>query len=93
MLDFLHWSAAVLALAGLSLWFVSLGIPLPQTAESVHSLARRKRRLGRVAIFAAVISALLQAAGASASTFQLPDIELWASAAPPADISAPVRLS
>jgi len=86
MLDFLHWSAALLALVALALWFWS-GVP------SAEPAIRRKRRIGRIAIFAAVVSALLQAAGGSTSTVQLPDIERWASAAPPAEISAPARLS
>ncbi|HXP77858.1 MAG TPA: hypothetical protein VN823_27230 [Stellaceae bacterium] len=88
MLDFLHWSAALLAVLGFFLWLWSGGIRVPQTAASAHSAARLKRRIGRVAIFAAVISALLQAAGASASTTQLEDIVLWASAAPPGGVSA-----
>jgi hypothetical protein len=40
-----------------------------------------------VAIFAAVVSALLQAAVASASTTQLKEIVLWASATPAAIVS------
>jgi len=85
MLDFLQWSAALLALAALSLWFWS-GVP------SAEPAIRRKRQIGRIAIFAAVVSALLQAAGGSTSTVQGPNVERWASSAP-ADISAPVRLS
>jgi len=81
MLDFLQWSAALLALVALCLWFWS-GVP------SAEPTIRRKRRIGRIAIFAAVVSALLQAAGASASTTQLEEVELWASAAASADFSA-----
>jgi hypothetical protein len=87
MPDLLHWSAALLALLGLFLWFWSGGIRVPQSAESAQYVARRKRQLGRVAIFAAVVSALLQAAVASASTTQLKEIVLWASATPAAIVS------
>lgn len=84
MLDFLHWSAALLALVGLSLWFWSGGIRLPQAADGAHVVALRRRQIRRFAIGAAVVSALLQAASASAAppTELLQDIELWASAAP-----------
>ena len=86
MLDILQWSAALLALVGLCLWFWS-GVP------SAEPAIRRRRQIGRVAIAAAVVSALLQAVGGSTSTVQLPDDERWAFSAPPADISAPLRLS
>ena len=75
MLDFVHWSAALLALIGLGLWF-----------WSGHFVVRRQRQIRRVAICAAVVSALLQAAGASAPATERQDVELWASAAP-ADVS------
>ncbi|HXP72879.1 MAG TPA: hypothetical protein VN823_01940 [Stellaceae bacterium] len=71
MPDFLHLSAALLALLGLFLWFWSGGI----------QAARLKRQIRRVAIFAALASALLQAAGSAQAT-ENPDVELWASAAP-----------
>jgi len=82
MLDFVHWSAALLALIGLGLWFWSGRIGVPKTATGGHFEARRKRQIGRVAICAAVVSALLQAAGASAPATERQDVELWASAAP-----------
>jgi hypothetical protein len=89
MPDFLQWSAVLLALLGLFLWCWSAGIPVPQTPDaSVQSVVRRKRQIGRVALFAAMISALLQAAGAAPSRTQLDGIELWASVMPPAGISA-----
>jgi len=86
MPDFLHWSAALLAMVGLFLWLWS-GIRVPEPTERAPFLARRKQ-LGRIAIFAAVISALLQAVGGTSVRTQLRDIELWASAAPPVVISA-----
>ena len=92
MPDFLHLSSALLALLGLFLWLWSMGIPVPQAAASAQSLARRKRQLGRVAIFAAVVSALLQAAGGPTARTQLQDIELWASAAPAADVVGDARV-
>ncbi len=76
MLDFVHWSAALLAVTGLLLWFWSGRIGLPKTADG-----RRKRQIQRVAICAAVISALLQAT-ASAPATERQDVELWASTAP-----------
>jgi hypothetical protein len=88
MPDLLHWSAALLALLGLFLWFWSGGIRVPQSEVGAQSVARRKQQLGRAAIFAAVISALLQAAVASASTTQLQEIVLWASATPATVVSA-----
>jgi hypothetical protein len=81
MLDFLQWSAALLALVALCLWFWS-------GAPSAEPAIRRKRQIGRVAIFAAVVAALLQAAGASASITQLEEVEVWASAAPTMELSA-----
>src|SRR5256885_11618005 len=80
MLDFLQWSAALLALAALCLWFWS-------GAPSAEPAIRRKRQIGRVAIFAAVVAALLQAAGASASMTQLKEVEVWASAGPTTELS------
>jgi hypothetical protein len=88
MLDFLHWSAALLAVLGFFLWLWSVGIRVPETAAGGQSVARRKRQIGRVAIFAAVVSALLQAASASASSTQLQEVELWASAGPCEDVAA-----
>ncbi len=85
MPDLLHWSAALLALLGLLLWFWSGGLQVPQTTAGPHPVARLKRQIRRVAIFAAVISALLQA-GMPAPRTHLSNIELWASAAP-ADVS------
>ena len=87
MLDFLHWSAALVALLGLFLWLWSVGIRVPETAVAAQSVARRKRQIGRVAICAAVISALLQAASSSASSTQLQGIELWASSGPSGDVA------
>ena len=84
MPDFLHLSAAFLAVLGLFLWLWS-GI-----GSAPAAAARRKRQLARLAIFAAVASALLQAVGGPAQRTELQDIELWASAAPasaPADTS------
>jgi hypothetical protein len=86
MLDFVHWSAALLAFIGLVLWFWSGRIGVPKTASSGHFMARRQRQIRRVAICAAVISALLQAASASAPATERQDVELWASTAP-ADVS------
>jgi len=71
MPDFVHLSAALLALLGLFLWFWSGGI----------QVAQLKRQIRRIAIFAALASALLQAVGSAQATGN-PDIELWASAAP-----------
>jgi hypothetical protein len=86
MPDFLHLSAAFLAVLGLFLWLWSGVGSAPAAAR-----ARRKRQLARLAIFAAAVSALLQAVGGPAARTQLEDIELWASAAPlasaPADAS------
>jgi uncharacterized membrane protein len=79
MPDFLHWSAALLAVLGLFLWLWS-GTGVPQPAAHAQSWARRKRQLARVAIFAAVVSALLQAVGGPVQRTELQDIELWASA-------------
>ncbi len=85
MLDFVPWSAAVLALLGFSLWIWSGGMRVPQVAAGPHPLARLKRQVRRAAIFATVASALLQA-GLPASPIQSGNIELWASAAPAAPI-------
>ncbi|MGH7124093.1 MAG: hypothetical protein ACREFI_06950 [Stellaceae bacterium] len=83
MLDIVHWSAALLALIGLFLWFWSAGIHVPQTAEGTHVADRRKRQIRRAAICAATVSALLQAAATSAAPAQLnANVELWASTAP-----------
>lgn len=71
MPDFLHLSAALLALLGLFLWFWSGGV----------QVAPLKRQIRRVAIFAALASALLQAVGSAQATNN-PYIELWASATP-----------
>jgi hypothetical protein len=67
---FLQWSAAFFALLGLALWF-----------WSAHSIARFKRPIRRIAICAAVVSALIQAATPAAPA-PLPDVVLWASVAP-----------
>jgi hypothetical protein len=82
MPDILHWSATLLALMGLILWFWSARIRVPQMAATAHAAGRRKRQLGRVAVIAAVISALLQAASASASPQENPEVWLEASAGP-----------
>ncbi len=82
MPDVLPWSSARLALLGLFLWFWSGGIQVPETAAAPHPVARLKRQIRRAAIFAAVVSALLQAVMPASHT-QLSNIELWASAAPP----------
>jgi hypothetical protein len=79
MPDFLHLSAAFLAVLGLFLWLWS-GIGSAPAAAT-----RRKRQVARLAIFAAVVSALLQAVGGPAQRTELQDIELWASASVPAD--------
>jgi hypothetical protein len=84
MPDFLHLSAAFLAVLGLFLWLWS-GVGVRQAEASTRSWARRKRQLARLAIFAAVVSALLQAVGGPAQRTELQDIELWASASVPAD--------
>jgi hypothetical protein len=84
MLDFVHWSAALLALIGLFLWFWSGRIGVSHAAaDGGNLIARRKRQIRRVAICAAVVSALLQAAGASPAT-ERQGVDLWASAAPAA---------
>jgi len=72
MPDLVQWSSALLALLGLVSWFWAAGMQMP----------RLKRQLRRVALCAALASALLQAAEASASTAGSRDVELWASAAP-----------
>jgi hypothetical protein len=87
MPDFLQWSAALLALLGLTLWCWSGRIRVPQPATIARGITRRKRRLGRVAVLATVISALLQAAVASTSPEQIAEVWLQASASPAADIS------
>jgi uncharacterized membrane protein len=87
MPDFLHLSAAFLAVLGLFLWLWS-GVGVRQVEASTRSWARRKRQLARLAIFAAVVSALLQAVGGPAARTQLEDIELWASAAPTASLAS-----
>ena len=79
MLDVLQWSSVLLALLGLFLWLWSGGMRVPQAAAGAHQVVRLKRQIRRVAISAAIASALLQAAGASASTERL-DVQLWASA-------------
>ena len=81
MPDLMHWSAALLAMLGLFLWLWS-AIGVPHAPAHAHSRARRKRQLARLAIFAAVVSALLQAVGGPPMRTELQDIELWASAAP-----------
>jgi len=75
MLDFLQWTSVLLALLGLFLWFCSGGI----RADAL------KRQIRRVAVFAAIVSALLQVAGSAEAT-QHRDVVLWASATP-VDIS------
>ena len=79
MPDFLHWSSALLAMLGLFLWLWSGLRPAPDPAHA-HIAARRKRQLARLAIFAAAVSALLQAVGGPPTRTQLQDIELYASA-------------
>ena len=79
MPDFLHWSSALLAVLGLFLWMWS-GLRAAPAAAGAHHWARRKRQLARLAIFAAVVSALLQAVGGPVQRTELRDIELWASA-------------
>jgi hypothetical protein len=82
MPDLLQWTSVLLALLGLFLWFWSGGLPVPQAAASGHPIARLKRQIRRVAIFAALVSAVLQAAGTPTSTTQRHDFELWALTAP-----------
>jgi hypothetical protein len=85
MLDFVQLSAALLALIGLCLWFWSSRLGVSQGVEGGHqTMALHKRRIRQVAICAAVISALLQAAAAAAPAKELEDVELWASTAPAA---------
>ena len=86
MPDFLHWSSALLAMLGLFLWMWS-GLRTAPAAAGAQSWARRKRQLARLAIFAAVVSALLQAVGGPVQRTELRDIELWASA----DVSPDAR--
>lgn len=86
MLDFVPWSAAVLALLGFFLWILSGGMRVPQIAAGPHPLARLKRQIRRAAIFATVASALLQAGLPTTST-QSSNIDLWASAAPSASVA------
>jgi drug/metabolite transporter (DMT)-like permease len=81
MPDLMHWSAALLAMLGLYLWLWS-GAGVSQPAAHAPSRARRKRQLARLAIFAAAVSALLQAVGGPVQRTELQDIEIWASAAP-----------
>jgi hypothetical protein len=81
MPEMLQWSSALLALLGLILWFWSGGLYVPQTAGGPHPVARLKRQIRRAAIFAAIASALLQAAAAPSLT-ERHEVELWASAAP-----------
>ena len=88
MPDFVHWSAALLALYGLLMWTCSVGIRMPRTADSAPSRARLKRHTSRVALFAAVISALLQAAGGPVARTQIENVDIWASAAPAQSTSA-----
>ncbi len=85
MPDLLQWSSALLALLGLFLWIWSGGMQVPQTSAGPHPVTRLKRQIRRVAIFAAVASALLQA-GMPAPRTHLSNIELWAQAVP-ADVS------
>ncbi len=80
MLDVVHVSAALLAVIGLLLWFWSGRIGVSPAGDG-GIMARRKRQIRRVAICAAVVSALLQAA-VSAPAKERPDVDLWASAAP-----------
>lgn len=77
MPDLLQWTSALLALVGLLLWF-----------WSAHPVVPFKRQIRRVAIFAALVSALLQV-GIPASRTQLSHIVLWASATSPAS-AAPI---
>jgi hypothetical protein len=91
MPDFLHWSAALLAVLGLGLWLWS-GIRVPKRAASVLSQAHLKQHIGRVAIFAAVVSALLQAVGGSPPPTQYADYWLLVSVTPPADVSVGASL-
>ena len=80
MLDVVHVSSALLAVIGLLLWFWSGRIGVSAAGDD-GVMARRKRQIRRVAICAAVVSALLQASVSGPATdFQ--DVELWASAAP-----------
>lgn len=72
MSDLLHWTSALLALLGLTFWFWSGGLRMPQL----------KRQIQRVAIVAALTSAVLQAVGPPDLTMGSSDAELWASAAP-----------
>ena len=83
MPDFLHWSAALLAVLGLCLWLWSGR--MPKAAPSAHAIAHGKRQIGRVAIFATVVSALLQAVGGSPSPTRYADFYLLVSASPPVD--------
>lgn len=69
MFEFLHWSAALFAVLGLGLWF-----------WSAHSVARLKRPMRRIAICAAIASALIQAATPTPPTLSS-NVELWAFAA------------
>lgn len=71
MPDLLQWTSALLALVGLLLWF-----------WSAHPVAPFKRQIRRAAIFAALVSALLQV-GIPASRTQLNHIVLWASLTSP----------
>lgn len=75
MFEFLHWSAALLALLGLALWF-----------WSARSVGRFKRPMRRIAICAAVASALIQAGTPTPPTLSS-NVELWASAAPSASVA------
>lgn len=80
MPDLLQWCSALLALLGLFLWLWSAG--MPKIATGAHPIARLKRQIRRVAICAALVSAVLQAAGTPTSTTERHDFELWALAAP-----------
>ena len=69
LFEFLQWSSVLFALLGLALWI-----------WSAHSIGRYKRPMRRLAICAAVVSALIQA-GTPASPATLPHVVLFASAA------------
>jgi hypothetical protein len=76
MLDLLQLTSVLLASLGLILWL-----------WSAHALVPLKRPLRRAAIFAAIVSALLQA-GLPAPRTQLRHIQLWASLVPPAGLAS-----
>ena len=84
MPDFLHWSAALLAVLGLCLWLWSGR--MPEAAPSARAIAHRKRQIGRVAIFVVVVSAVLQAVGGSPPPTRYADFYILVSASPPAGV-------